>query len=104
MASKQDYTDVAPLVMGIGDFSVSVIENKMSTIPDPPIPSSPPEITRPKIVEIFDIVFATSDVTKGISDAGGYGEISKEVDLWPSQIKIIVHQMSKMYGLWKSEQ
>lgn len=104
MATKQQYTDVAPLVMSIGDFSVSAIENKMSTIPDPPTPPTPPTITKAKIVTIFNLVFDTADVNKGVAQAGGYGEISKTVGLWPSQVKTLVKQLKKMFVLWISEQ
>ena len=104
MATLQEYIDVAPTVMGIGEFSLVAIENKLAAIPDPPAPPTPPTITRAKVISIFNTVFEFHSAIVGIQAAGGIKKIAKAVNLWSSQVVLIIRELAAMNALYDSEQ
>lgn len=104
MADLQDYIDVAPDVMATGDFSVTQVENKLASIPGPPSPPTPPDVTKAKVLDLFDIVTTTWSFNKSIEAAGGINEVAKTVQLWPSQVRELVRQFKAMKAVYDGDQ
>jgi len=100
MATIEEYEAVAPTVMSTGEFTVTQIENKLSSIPSAPEPQPTPTITKAKVVNIFNTVFDTWSVSTGIANAGGILEIARDNDLTTSQVKLIIKEISAMYNAY----
>ena len=104
MATLDDYINVAPMIMGIGEFTLEQIETKLENLPEPPVPSPEPEITKAKIVGIFNLIFNSYDPRKAVVEAGGYSGIASQAGLTVSQVRTIIREMKAVFGLYKSEQ
>ena len=104
MATIDDYINIAPIIMNIGEFTLEQIETKLESLPSAPEPSPEPEITKTKIVGIFNLIFASYDPRKAIVDAGGYAGIAKQANLSISQVRTIIKEMKAVLALYKSEQ
>ena len=103
MATTEQYTEVAPTVMGIGEFTAAQVENKLDNIPEPPAPTPIPSPTKQQCIDIFNIVFETSEFQKNIAEAGGYKGIANTVGLKAFQVKVIAHELAAMVALRAAE-
>ncbi len=99
-ATLQEYTDAAPTIMALGEFTVLQVENKLSTIPAPPTPSNPPDVTKAKAIAIFNSVFSYSSVKEGIEQSGGILQIAQDNDLVTSQVVILIKELNALHGVY----
>lgn len=104
MATLDDYINVAPTVMSIGDFTLTQIENKIDRIPDPPPPIPDPPITEAKIIGLFNAIFDTYSPSRALKEAGGYEGLAREANLTKDQVKLIVRELKAMVSIRRSEQ
>ena len=104
MATIDDYINIAPTIMSIGEFTLEQIETKLESLPSAPEPNPEPEITKAKVVGIFNLIFNSYDPRKAIVDAGGYAGIAQQAGLSMSQVKTIVKEIKAVLGLYRSEQ
>ena len=104
MATLEQYGAVAPTVMSVGSFTKSQIENKLSSIPTKPDEQPEPEITKTKVVAIFNAIFAESTVEKSVQAAGGLRKIASDNNLTPAQVRKIAKELVAMQNLYNSGQ
>jgi hypothetical protein len=97
----EDYEAVAPTVMDTGDFTLTAVENKLAAVPDAPEAPTAPTITKAKVVSIFNEVF-TYYCPKAYFEATGKscGALALDHSLWPSQVKLIIKELTAMKALY----
>ncbi len=100
MATLRDYQDAAPTVMATGELTLAAIENKLSNIPDPPKPPAPPAITKGRVGNIFNAVFAHHSIDRGIEMSGGITKLARANKLKPAQVKKIIRELVAMKAVY----
>ena len=105
MGTLAEYIAVAPTVMGIGDFTLTQVENKLGSIPEPASPIPDPEITKAKIITLFNNVFDTeSSPQKAIQNLGGLHAISATIGLALKDVRTLLFEMQSMLDLFNVEE
>ena len=89
------YTEMAPIISGVGIGSSAVI-NYFENLPVPPAPPEDPEITVAKIVILADLYFA--------EESTGLTALARAASLNKSQVKAIINELQVLYGFWLSSE
>lgn len=101
--TKEQYAEVAPYVMGIGDFSASAIENKIEAIPEPPEPQPLPEPTKATIVGLFNYLFTNfSSADKAIEVVGGLAAVAHNNKMTVDQCRRCIADFEAMRALYNT--
>jgi hypothetical protein len=102
MATLQEYKDAAPTVMTTGQFTVTQIENKLSSIPTEPKKAPDPEITKEKVIEIFNDIFSQPSLKRAFEKFGGYGKLAEKYGLRKHQVKTVISELQDMLSIYRS--
>jgi len=103
MATKAQYTAVAPDVMGVLSFTATQIDNGIDSIPDAPEPPSITPYTSAQVVEIWKELIKYYSLVAGVAALGGYGALALRHGVTPPQGKQIVKQLNAMINLRRDE-
>lgn len=103
MATLQDYLDAAPTIMALGEFTVSQIENKFTSLPDPPQPGTPAPIEKQTVIDIFNQLFACPDIDTALKRANGYSALGRQHGITKNQAKTIVTELRAMFAIFSQQ-
>lgn len=104
MATKQEYTDIAPYVMGIGDFVATAVDSKMDSIPDAPVKDPVKDPSKDDIIALFNMLYTGYySVIKAIEDNGGILKLAKAHNMIASQCVTCIREFEAMRALREAE-
>ena len=99
MATKAQYTAVAPDVMAVLTFTATQINNGIDSIPDAPEPPVIDPYAGPQVVAIWQELIVHHSLIKGVAVLGGYGALALRHGVTKDQGKEIVRQLNSMINL-----
>ena len=103
MPTIEEYYEVAPGAEALG-VTKTQIENRLSTIPDPPEPIPDPEVTASHYAQVLNVINDHYDPGVSIADAGGMLAVSESIGLRLHQVEAIVNEILAMLTLYRRDQ
>jgi hypothetical protein len=104
MATKQEYTNVAPYVMAIGDFDPTAVNTKLDAIPAAPTKTPIADPAKADVIALFNTLYTDYySVAKAIEDNGGILKLAKANNMTAPQCVTCIREFEAMRALREAE-